>query len=188
MKLWLVRHARPLIEPETCYGITDMAADAAATAAQAHQLAQTLPARAWVATSPLQRCASLAAALYRLRPDLLPTSEPRLREMNFGRWEGRLWANIPKSEIDLWTEDFAEHAVGGGENVKSVIQRVAAVLGQTRSVCANACNEGHRDAVWITHAGVIRAVTLLVGDADWQHAGAWGFEVPAFGQWQAINV
>ena len=69
MKLWLVRHAQPLVNAGICYGRLDMAADVAATAECARQLAELLPAGIPVRTSPLQRCEHLAHALQALRPD-----------------------------------------------------------------------------------------------------------------------
>src|SRR5690606_10781153 len=42
-RLWLVRHAAPLVSPGTCYGALDVPADAAATQAAAVRLAAALP-------------------------------------------------------------------------------------------------------------------------------------------------
>ena len=69
MKLWLVRHARPLIEPGVCYGATDLAADPQATLKAATGLAGWLPAALPVRCSPLLRCVQLARALHELRPE-----------------------------------------------------------------------------------------------------------------------
>ena len=35
-----------------------------------------------------------------LRPDLACNTDARLREMNFGHWEGRRWDAIDRQEID----------------------------------------------------------------------------------------
>ena len=88
MKLWLVRHAQPLIAPGVCYGATDMAADEPATRQAAQALAQTLPPGLSLRVSPLQRCARLAQSLRELRPDLLARTDARLAEMNFGPLAG----------------------------------------------------------------------------------------------------
>ena len=74
--------------------------------------------------SPLQRCEQLARYLIALRPDLASNPDPRLREMDFGDWEGRPWADIARSEIDAWTQDFAHPPPGGGENLHSMLARV----------------------------------------------------------------
>ena len=88
MTLWLVRHAQPLIDAGVCYGATDVAADAHATAIAAQALANALPSRLTVWTSPLQRCEQLAQAVIGLRPDLSYEIDTRLLEMDFGVWEG----------------------------------------------------------------------------------------------------
>jgi len=70
-RLWLVRHARPLVAPGLCYGRLDMAADASASRSAATALAHALPAKvAGVWHSPLQRCELLALYRRALRPDL----------------------------------------------------------------------------------------------------------------------
>lgn len=63
MKLWMVRHAQPLIEAGICYGATDVAADAQATLQAAHTLAQLLPAGLAMLSSPLQRCERLSQSI-----------------------------------------------------------------------------------------------------------------------------
>lgn len=175
MKLWLVRHAQPLVEAGLCYGALDVAADPAATAQTARALADALPAGIMLWSSPLQRCTQLAQALLALRADLSVQTDARLVEMNFGRWEGRAWDALPRAELDAWTADFAHYRAGGhGESVTQVMQRVGQALDDAR--------RGRRDQAWITHGGVIKAAGLLargvnrVTDAcDWPNQGlSWG--------------
>lgn len=129
MKLWLVRHAQPLVAPGICYGRLDLAADAAATADCARRLALELPAGIRVSASPLQRCAQLAQALQALRPDLVYRTDARLQEMDFGRWEGRAWQDIAPAELAAWTDDFAHYPAGGtGESVTAFMARVGAAF------------------------------------------------------------
>ena len=89
--LWLVRHARPLIDTERCYGRLDIAADAKATRQAAQTLQQSLQrlhGRLQIRHSPLQRCRQLALDLQVLEPDFVSTPDGRLLEMDFGHWEG----------------------------------------------------------------------------------------------------
>lgn len=174
MTLWLVRHAKPLVEPGICYGALDVAADGPATDAAAAALALELPTGLALWASPLQRCQQLANALLRLRPDLQLRTDPRLSEMNFGEWEGTAWSQIPQAAVDLWTQDFGNHRFGGAESANAVLARVGEAL--------NAAQGGH--AAWITHAGVIRAARLISsGVAQVSRADQWPVEAPAFGQW-----
>ena len=186
-RLWLVRHAQPLVAPGQCYGRLDMAADAVATAASAEALAAALPASVQLAQhSPLQRCAQLAHALQALRPDLALHADARLQELDFGDWEGRAWDAIGRAPVDAWTADFASHRPGGGESLADMLQRVAAAL-----TAARAAPNGSGNAVlWITHAGVARCVQWLLrhGSATLPRADQWPVAAPGFGAWQVFDL
>jgi alpha-ribazole phosphatase len=174
--LWLVRHAQPLIASGVCYGASDIPADAQATQVAAGALAAVVPAGIQVMHSPLQRCEQLAQVLRGLRPDLTYRSDARLAEMDFGHWEGQRWDAIARAELDAWTEAFSTWRCGGGETVQGFMARVAAVWGDTQAAA--------QPTVWITHAGVIRAATLLAqGIRHVERADQWPADVPGFGQW-----
>ncbi|RYY98726.1 MAG: phosphoglycerate kinase, partial [Comamonadaceae bacterium] len=125
------------------------------------------------AASPLQRCRGLAAALIERRPDLGPCSfDASIAEMDFGSWEGQAWSAIPRTEFDAWAADFGDAAAGGsGESTGLFMRRVA--------VAYDAWISEGRDALWVTHAGVIRAVWLL-------HAGT--RRVASAGQWPGTAI
>ncbi len=176
---WLVRHAQPCIAPGVCYGALDVPADARATDQAAANLALVLPQNARVITSPLQRCEQLAQALCVKRPDLAYTTDARLVEMNFGEWEGVPWADIPRAALDAWTADFGNHQFGGAESANDVLLRVAGVWRETQADTS----AGRCSTIWITHAGVIRAHSLLAqGIETVQEASQWPVEAPAFGE------
>ena len=176
LTLWLVRHAQPLIAPSVCYGATDVPADAAATQTAARALALALPQATRVISSPLQRCKLLMQSIQGLRPDLTCKTDARLVEMNFGHWEGRRWDAIDRSEIDAWTSAFETWRCGGGECVRDVMERVACAWDETRRQAG--------PTAWITHAGVIRAATLIAqGVRRVADASQWPKEAPGFGHW-----
>ena len=181
MKLWLVRHAQPLVDTGTCYGRLDMAADASATAECAQALAALLPVGSRVISSPLQRCEQLAHALYAQRPDLAYKTDARLQEMDFGQWEGRAWQAIDRDELEAWTSDFANYPVGhDGESVTRFMARVASAFDAL---------PGQGDTLWITHAGVIRAACLLAqGQRQIERADQWPLDAPKYGQWRLVNL
>lgn len=171
MKLWLARHALPLAPAGTCYGSSDIEADAQGTRTAAAALAARLPHGVPVRSSPLRRCLQLAQALVELRPDLAARPDSRLAEYDFGCWEGRPWDAIPRAEFDRWTADFAGYRFGGRDSVAALLARVRQAAGELPA-------EG--DALWITHAGVIRAVRLLAaGGGVPRHPVGWpAGEVP----------
>ena len=182
MKLWLVRHAQPLVEPGICYGRMDVRADASATAECAGQLAALLPTGLRVVTSPLQRCAQLAHALYAQRLDLACQTDARLQEMDFCQWEGQAWEALDRSELEAWTTDFAHYQAGGdGESVTLFMARIASAF--------DALVDTNTDTVWITHAGVVRAVALLAqGIRGVTQARQWPLDAPKYGQWQLLDL
>lgn len=181
MKLWLARHATPLVEAGICYGRQDVAADVVATAECAQALAGLLPTGTRVIHSPLQRCTQLAQALGGLRPDLARSSDPRLQEMDFGAWEGRAWQDIAPAELQAWTDGFADYVVGGsGESTRQVMARVASAFDEL---------QGPADTLWITHAGVIRAAELIArGVRQIARADEWPVDAPSYGQWCTLEL
>lgn len=146
MKLTLVRHPQPQVAPGVCYGSTDLAIAPG-------QLEQTvaalkLPAGLPIYSSPLRRCAELAARLdYNIRYDA------RLAEMHFGEWEMQPWDAIPRAAIDAWAADVVHYRPGGGESVLQVAERIASFY-----------NELNGDAIIICHAGTMRLLAA-------RHAG-----------------
>ena len=180
---WLVRHAAPQVAPGTCYGALDVPADPQASQQAALRLAEALPRGTLMSHSPLQRCEQLAHYLIALRPDLASNPDPRLREMDFGDWEGRPWADIARGEIDAWTQSFAHYRPGAGENLHSMLARVDAA----RREALKALQQGHPVA-WITHAGVTRCVAWLSshgGKLPLSHQ--WPLEAPGWGDWVMVR-
>lgn len=181
MKLWIIRHARPLIEPGICYGASDIPADLEHTQSSAAQLAPLLPAGITLWTSPLQRCTALTQALLTLRPDLTSRVDTRLKEMDFGEWEGVRWDDIPRSAYDEWTARFGAARFGGRESVNELMQRVAAARDEVRAL--------GQDAVWVTHGGVLRAMGLLAqGLTQLDQAPQWPQVVSGWGEWLQVNI
>jgi alpha-ribazole phosphatase len=179
--LWLQRHAPVIAEPGLCYGATDLEAEAEATLAAAQRIAPLLPAGIVLCSSPLRRCVALANAIAALRPDLTVQHDARLAEMNFGTWEGQPWSAIAREEFEAWTGNFAEASAGvHGESVRVFMQSVAAAHNEWLS--------GERHALWVTHAGVLRAVTLLQrGIRCPEVAADWPAGELAFGGWLTFD-
>jgi alpha-ribazole phosphatase len=181
VKLWLLRHAPVDLPAGLCYGASDVPAHAALTLQAAQAAAQWLPVGLPVWVSALGRAQALAVALQQLRPDLGPPStDPRLNEMNFGCWELQAWDAVPRSAFDAWLADFAHHQFGGNESTQQVIDRVAQALQDLRAAQVP-------EAVWVTHAGVIRAVQFVVahgaglGPVTIASADQWPRHAPAPG-------
>ncbi len=154
MRLYCVRHPKPLVDSGVCYGASDVACAASEAQTAAFALRDSLPRGLKILCSPLQRCEHLAQEIQRLEPDLAYKTDARLAEMDFGAWEMQPWNAVPPDELKAWTEDFAVYRCGGsGESAGMFVQRVAQLLVQSA--------QAGQDQIWITHAGVIRALQWL---------------------------
>jgi len=139
--LHLIRHPPPKVAEGVCYGATDVPAEAPEPFAA--RLRAELPPGLPLWSSPLQRCRELATALHPR-----PVFDERLREMHFGAWEGRAWADIPRDELDAWAADVDGYIPPGGESARQ-LQRRALDFVATLKVA---------EAALVTHAGVIRSL------------------------------
>ena len=186
-RLWLVRHARPLIQAGTCYGRLDVAADAQATREAAQAVHAALPLHCRLLHSPLQRCAQLAEALQALRPGTPPsTPDARLQEMDFGTWEGQAWDALDAAAIGAWAADLAHCAPGGGETLAAMLARVDQAL---HDALADVQGGAAHDIVWITHAGVARCVQwLLAHGGQWPRSEQWTLAAPPLGGWMQVAL
>lgn len=149
MQLILVRHPQPDIAPGVCYGSTDLAV--LPERVEQTYAALQLPAGLPIYSSPLRRCAALAA---RLTPS--PRHDARLAEMHFGAWEMQPWDAIPREEVDAWAADMAHYRPGGGESVLQMAERINAFYTDLQ--------RQHQAAIIICHAGTIRLLSA-------RHAG-----------------
>jgi len=164
MALTLLRHTRPDVAPGTCYGASDVTLPAS-FAEDADAVAESLPPVDRIVTSPLLRCLRLAEHLA-IRTGSALSVDRRLREMDFGHWEGRLWQDIPRAEIDAWAADFMQARPHGGESVAMLRARTREALAALRGL------DGH--SLIVTHAGVIKAA-LAVDLTAASHATTIGF-------------
>lgn len=183
MRVWLVRHAAVALPDGLCYGITDVPAQAEATRQAAIDVAAALPRHVPMWVSGLVRAQQMAAALQGLRPDLgAARVDPRLNEMDFGQWEMAAWNAIPRAAFDRWTADFALHRFGGEQSTQALIDRVALALMDLHAMRVP-------EAVWVTHAGVIRAVQYLKAHGPRTIAAAteWPRDAPAPGGFTLID-
>jgi alpha-ribazole phosphatase/probable phosphoglycerate mutase len=155
--LVLVRHAEPADELRgRCYGTLDVGLSDGGVAA-ARALAERLPvAYDAVYSSPRIRALETARPLAERRGFDVEVDE-RLREIDFGDFEGRTYEEIEHDEPELfraWMERPTTVRFPGGESYADLRERAVAALDAIRA------REG--SAIVVTHGGVIRA-----GLASW---------------------
>ena len=78
-----------------------------------------------ILTSPLRRAAEVGRWLRRW--GWQHRVDARLSEADFGRWDGRRWADIQTADMAGWTDNFVAFRPGGGESVQMLRQRVRAL-------------------------------------------------------------
>ncbi|MCL1869848.1 MAG: bifunctional RNase H/acid phosphatase [Promicromonosporaceae bacterium] len=136
--------------PLTAQGRTQ-AARAADAVHRLHETWPDLPRASYVASSPMVRTRELAGAIGR-RLGLHVNVDERLREMEFGRWEGL----TPEQVEEAWPGDFERwfaegtFAPPGGESYVQVGERVAQALDDLRAAGLG------RTVVVAGHAAMIR--------------------------------
>ena len=145
-RFWLVRHGPT--HAKTMVGWTDLPADLSDTAALA-RLDAHLPPDALVVSSDLSRAVATADALgprHRLPHD------PSLREMHFGRWETRAFAEIEAETPDLiraFWEEPGDVRPPDGESWNDLTIRIWAALDRLQGMAP--------DIVVVAHFGPIVA-------------------------------
>ncbi|MCK0095167.1 histidine phosphatase family protein [Yoonia sp. F2084L] len=143
-KLWMVRHGPT--HAKTMVGWSDIPADLSDTDAL-KRLRGYLP-DAPVVSSDLIRASATADAL---TPDIRLPHDPSLREINFGDWELRSFADVeaedPKTIRAYW-ETPGHITPPGGESWNAVRQRVDTAIDAYLA-------GGHSDLIVVAHFGVI---------------------------------
>jgi alpha-ribazole phosphatase len=154
MKLILVRHPQPQVAPGVCYGSTDLAI----APGQLEQTLATLelPADLPIYSSPLRRCAELAA---RLGDNII--YDARLAEMHFGDWEMQPWDAIPRAAIDAWAADMVHYRPGDGESVLQMAERITAFYNALTGDAIIICHAGAMRLLAARHAGLAPAEMAL---------------------------
>jgi alpha-ribazole phosphatase len=107
-----------------------------------------------VYTSDLRRAQTTARAISKSLA-VNRTVRTALREINFGRWEGRTWSDIERQEkyyARRWVAEYPNLPAPGGEEIIEFEKRV---LNEVTFLSMQAMT---RNIAVVTHAGVLRTV------------------------------
>ncbi|UXI67423.1 histidine phosphatase family protein [Tahibacter amnicola] len=156
MDVILVRHGEADCAPGLCIGRTD-----APLSAIGFTAIQRLAAE-WQGNSPRflfssdLRRAQQSAQVFAARFATEPLSDPRLREVDLGEWDGQRWDTIAANDgarYRHWADNWVIQEAPGGESFADVVRRtgswLSALLGNTNS---DDC------VLAVAHAGSIRAL------------------------------
>lgn len=144
-----VRHPRPIVGARICIGRTDVGLAAAPEGEAERLLAEVGEPIERIVSSPLSRALDVARALAQHSGAPLHADD-RLTDQDFGSWEGKAWASLPRLETVAWQSDPIHYAPGGGESVSAMLRRV-------RHVWARLASSEDTTLV-MTHAGPIQCL------------------------------
>jgi alpha-ribazole phosphatase len=161
-RLVLVRHAEPVDHAGRCVGQLDVALAPGSDAVLGRLSRTAAPPPRLVVASDLRRATDTARPLSaRWGAEL--RLDARLRELAFGEWEGRAWAEVAATDrraLDAWGADWVRRAAPGGETGLALRQRARAALDDLL-----ASTTPTAPVVVVSHAGWIRvAATVLLGE------------------------
>ena len=167
--VWAWRHPRTRAAEGLCIGCCDAPVDrrkAKRLACRVDRAARAAGLPRVVVTSTLQRSAAVGHWLR--RRGWIHRRDPALVEIDFGRWERQRWSDIGREQVDAWCADFMDHAPGGGESLRALLERAAAW-------------QTSEPVVVIGHAGWMLARRWLQDGrpgpataAEWPHAPGYG--------------
>jgi alpha-ribazole phosphatase len=121
-------------------------------------------------SSDLPRCISTANILF-------PNKElhllSHLREMNFGKWEGKTYEDLKEVSLyQRWLSDPISHSPPEGESFLEFTRRVS--FGWEK-ITEHILSQNIQRCAMITHGGVIR---YLLSEFAPQHKDFWKWQVP----------
>ena len=153
MEIVLVRHTSVGVPKGTCYGWSDVpvAATFETETAETKRRLGTEPFDA-VYSSPLTRARKLAA--YCGWPS--PVVDDRLKEMNMGDWEMKLFDEIEDENLQRWYDDYMHLAATGGESFPDLFARVSSFLDELKT-------KPYRRVAVFAHGGVLICAGIYGG-------------------------
>ncbi|MDJ0388968.1 histidine phosphatase family protein [Roseomonas sp. E05] len=135
--------------PGHCYGRLDLPPGRGADPAPVLAALGGFPA-ARLISSPARRCRALAEAIGAAR-SLPVVLDARLRELDFGAWEGLAWETVPRAALDAWAADPWGFAPPEGESGAALVARVRAVHAEIGT-----------GTVVVAHGGPLKVLAALL--------------------------
>jgi broad specificity phosphatase PhoE len=170
----LIRHAQVRAEFKTiCYGQKDIELSEdglSASILMASRMSVELPA-SLVFHSGLTRTQSLAEALKAASPNLIKIAvDHRLRERDYGRWEGESWDKIFASNSEEFhdlIEKPESYRPPGGETTFELQKRVVAWFEECLAL------DSIDSIIAVSHSGPIAALAGYLNEAHPRDWGPW---------------
>jgi len=166
-RLWFVRHGPT--HSKAAVGWSDIPADLSDLAAL-ERLSTYLPAQANIISSDLQRASATADVVQGDRSRLPNTST--LREMNFGDWDGRPFADIAKSDPETSRRFWESPGIIAPPNGESWDDLSTRITGAVDTIISD---HGTGDVIIVAHFAAI--LTALQRASGMSAKAAFSFKI-----------
>ncbi len=184
MEIYLVRHTSVNAEDKKrCYGFSDVSLAPTFQEEIANtigKLSIEIQQDTLLFSSPLSRCMTLAQGIQQAFSIEKITEDERLKEMNFGDWEGLFWSDIPEEVTMPWMQDFVNVPTPNGENFVALATRANAFWQEI-----TARYSAKQQIVVTTHGGVIRSMISSLFEMELKNA--FRFEI-SYGSITKISI
>ncbi len=134
-----------------------------------------------VISSPLKRAKDTAAIVSKFPPEEI-VLDGRLKELNFGSWEGRHYQSIQewdRENWDLWVNNWKEAAPPGGESFMDMYRRVEESVKEILEKYSG------QTLLVVTHQGCLRMIMSILLNLDYD--GYWHFTF-AHGTYSLLEI
>ncbi len=153
MDIVLIRHTSVGVPKGTCYGWSDVpVADSFEKEAAETRMNLKDDTFDAVFSSPLTRAAKLAAFCGYDKPII----DERLKEMNMGDWEMKLFDEIEDENLQKWYDDYMHLAATNGESFPDLYARVSSFLDELKA-------KPYRKVAVFAHGGVLICAGIYGG-------------------------
>ena len=155
MNLFVIRHTSVDVEPGICYGQSDVVVVASTFLLEKEKVKSSIAEIPFdaVFSSPFFRCKTLAESL--IQKDKI-VFDDRLKELNFGEWELKIWDaiyNSPKGKV--WMDNYQTLPTLNGESYPEMVERISLFYSELNL-------KEYENVAIFTHAGVIRILKSIV--------------------------
>lgn len=156
MKLFLIRHTPIQVEKGICYGQKDFPLEENYKE-NFESIKKSLENEEidFYYSSPINRCSQLAEYLAESNLKF----DDRIKELNFGDWDGKIWEDIKDPFLGKWMDDFINKKCSNGESFSILKQRVESFLDEIKTL-------DYKNIAIVTHVGVIRCIESIINKQD----------------------
>ncbi|MCP4553109.1 MAG: alpha-ribazole phosphatase [Bacteroidetes bacterium] len=145
MDLFFIRHTSVDVPKGLCYGHSNVPLSKSFEVESQQVLSQLKGVNIdRIYSSPLSRCTDLAGKI-----NASYKTDDRLKELNFGDWEGLKWDDLNNEYGLKWMNDYVNLSCPNGESFQNLMDRFEQFIKEVENK--------NEHLILVTHSGIIRA-------------------------------